>query len=248
MSNLVPEKRVDRNGRSVTRWVSPVRALETSAIPSPALPAQKSTVDLGVARREVMKRLHNARLDVHDDVVPFLDNASDKTILTIHESLENRPDETADWEFAWMAVMGVDEQTVQEYVALHPWHTDVVEDIDVAVYMVRGIHVPERNRQPLDTSDTGSMLRNTAILKCLLAISYGEDQLLSERLVDFETPEGASRLSHHLNDDSLVDLVLDHPDRVDELIDMINDRGYEGITMFSELVREQPSPLNKGAL
>lgn len=55
MANLIPEKRTDRNGRLVTRHVSPPAAPSTEKRAIPAAPALRSTVDEVLAFQKLYK-------------------------------------------------------------------------------------------------------------------------------------------------------------------------------------------------
>lgn len=248
-NNLIPEQRPDKNGKISTRWVRQDKPASSTPMPPPWVVKVKAE-EREALRKEVIRAVWEARLENSDDPLPFLEKASDETIALIHENLVTDPDNSENisaWEFSWMASIAVDEQTFVEYIHLYPHHRSL-EDTEVSLYTVRGIHSSERNRAPLDMSDPESVLRNVAMLRATVAIQTGDDSDVHDSLIDFDRLEHCKRLAHFFKDDRIANLVCDHPERVDELISVIADRGVAGIEMFAASINEAPDPLMNGRL
>ena len=243
MTHLIPQPRVDKNGRTTVRWMKN-DASDTASKPLPAVSLSPSKRDMLKSRIELSVILNEAKYDNDQNVDDFIADASDETIISVLEHLKN-DDGAAGWQVAWMADREIEEDTVAEYLALYDVHEDW-DDIEDTVKFIRGLHYHERNRERVDPADELSLSRNKALLKFAFAVS--DDDSPASDMVDYVRIEGKDRYGSAVVSSDAFEAICQHPERVDELIDFVVERGESGIELFNTTMNSSPDPLVRGQL
>jgi hypothetical protein len=208
---------------------------------SPVSQNMRETVRSRVAREMKHNRL------INDD----LRDLTDSLIMLIHHEMtrdENSSSTTTIREFSEMINDGVEEETIHEYVWLKQ-HLRAGENTKTNVMMLRGLHRPKRNRERMDPNDPASVQRNAVLLQSIITLRKSAyEQLLDKALVykDFGT---GLEYDHSFRNGECLDLLLDHPEHAETLINAMLERGYrDGIDVFRDMLKINVPALNNGAL
>lgn len=242
MTNLTPQPRVDKNGKTTVRWMKN-NAPETAAKPLPIVSLTAVEPTINEQRSELCDILNRERYDADQNVESFTQYASDEVIASSLRFLRDTPD--AGWQVAWLADREVEEDIIVDYLALYEVHEDS-DDIEQTVSLLRGLHYDERNRGKLDFSDEDSLMRGKALLTFLQESTTVED--FSTDIIDYVAIEGKERFGWAIVHDATFDAVVNHPDRVDDIIEYVAERGKAGVELFNQRINEAPDPLVKGIL
>jgi hypothetical protein len=141
-----------------------------------------------------------------------------------------------------------EEEAIHEYVALNQ-HFIHREMTDTKLKLIRGLHLPERNREWMDSGDPASVQRNTVLLQSINLLRHeGSPQLLNEALENVHAKQ-SGQIIQGFRDAECVDLLLDNPDQAETLIITMVERGYKsGMDAFREMLNNNTPALGNGVL
>lgn len=197
-------------------------------------------------RSSVTREMKRGRL-INDE----LNELTDSLIDLIHHEMVRDDDGTPATtirEFAELINDGVEEETIHEYVWLRE-HLRTEDNTSTSVMMLRGLHRPARNRERMDLTDPISVQRNTVLLQSIIALrKSAHEQLLKEALV-YNDFGDSFEYDHSFREGECIDLLLDHPEHAETLINAMLERGYrDGIDVFRDMIKLNVPALNHGVL
>lgn len=244
MNNLVPEKRLDKNNRLVTKYVKPAGAgLGGENIPSPTTTISTRSRDL----RNVVLRMkddYELRDIPEDQIVAKFDSLSDDTLRLIMDSTGEGSDQVHPSEVAFVVHRGFSETVLREYLT---FSLDVIdcEDGDGTVGYVQALHQYSKLKKHKDLSvaDEKTQQACHTLLKVTWmysAFNYDDPAIKlikGEDGMDFPM----------LKSTALVNMILDNPDRGDDIIEFLDERGYK-ISALKEMLATAPRALRDGWL
>lgn len=216
-------------------------------MPQPVTPEMRAAVSAALvheitAQAEV-KRVAPARKG------PF--TLSDSLTLLVHHELtrEETPGEpkTTLGEFVSLLLNKyLEEETIHEYVALKK-HFQRDYNTSTNVRLLRGLHYHERNREWMDLNDPASVQRNTVLLKAITLLRENAYHRIAVQAL--ESNNSAEWYDQKFRDPECVDLLLDHPEQYETLINLIIERGYhDGMEVFKTMAANNVPALSNGVL
>ena len=181
----------------------------------------------------------------HDPVV-----LPDELIRLMHSAADTDPEATIDNvidETAFLIKEYCDRATIREYLVLRQ-HFNPADNMMVRIMLLLGLHHPERNREPMDHDDQVSIQRNVALLKAITLLRkhrYGK--LLNKALA--YNDQNIHQMEQGFRDNHCADLIIDHPEHHELLMDTMLERGYEeGIEVFRGMIAGNAHSLSGGVL
>lgn len=245
MNNLVAEKRLDKNNRLVTKYVKPAGAAGSEGrIPAPTAQSdtRKRDVNAIVSR---LKRWYEPQETTAEEIAAKFDSFGDDTLRYILDTTSDSEEDVQPSEIAFVVQRGYSEATLREYLAFSLNLVDC-EDGDGTVEYIQGLHHYSKLRgiEDLSRADEDTQQACHTLLKVTWMYSAFNYEDPAIKMVANE--DDAPRIPI-LKSAQLVNLIMDHPDRGDDIIEFLEERGYK-INALKDMLTLTPRALKNGWL
>lgn len=187
-----------------------------------------------------------------DEDVPLI--FSDSLTTLIHCELtrpnDSRNPKTKINEFADLLEDDLcEEETIHEYVLLKK-HFRSSDNIFTRTMLLRGLHHHPRNRAWINSEDASSVEQNAALLEAVILTrkrSRGERTL--NTMLAYYSYDDKGYYGQSIREEETANLIMDYPQHVETLIDLIMARGYRNsLPLFREMMSNGVSALNEGVI
>jgi hypothetical protein len=250
MSNLTKEIRPDYTGKLVTRTVK-VAGLSSSgsAIPAPDLQSVARAKDLKTLGARMGQWAEDDSLNEgvsrQEEMSAKFDAFSSDSLRYVLDGTGKGDDDVHPSQVASLMEQNWGEEAIREYVGFS-MEVDECEDTNATMAYVQSLHqysalkdYPDLTRAPEDVqSGCRTLLRATFMYS-----AWEND----ERAIKLYRDEHLNHDYPMLKSSQLVNLILDHPDRGDEIIDFLNERGYS-IGLLRTMLTKSHRALSEGVL
>lgn len=229
MSSLVPEKRLDKNQKLVTRYVSQGDAGKKHFVPPvPSVAGGREEL-----LRDALSSLKSPGINPNAYAEMFA-SFSDSTLRMVADNVSDSP-ETPVWvgELLPFLTRGrVSERDIREYITYAP-SVDDSADADSLIVCLYGLRFAECFEDYDDLSDVDEETKE--VVRTMLRLSmWAQDEEPEER---YETGNSIGTYAHDgetnqgypsIQAPGLDDVVADYPSRADDILAFIQARGYTG--------------------
>jgi hypothetical protein len=243
-NNLVAEVRIDKNGVSVTRHVKPQSARTGKALPQPKLQPASAPVPYPERESHTQALLARSMRFIDDDgleeadFMRALNSYSDDTVRLLHKHVGDRGDQTYYAELVALIGKELHETRIREYAMFSTAVVDC-EDLDEAVRYINGVrhYAPLRGIEDLTLADEETQSAARSLMSIAFQIhcmgEYGEDHPAAAYVPD---PMGMGTECPVVKSPRLVSLVMDSPDRRDDIVEHIETNGFKTVKAIKEML------------
>lgn len=234
-NHLITEVRVDKNGVPVTRHVKPVGS--SSHKTAPPVPAVPDTV------RESREYATNAILEQSMGfgsglMESVLDSLSDDTMVLIAGAVGEDDDQVFPEEAAHMIAYSGNENEIREYMLLSPGLRGD-DDFEETLDYIHGLHTYAKlgKIEDLTLADGDTRKACRTLLKA--AVLFHEDEERGHPAAGRTFVERLGRELPVVGNQQLVSLILKYPDRGDDILRFIEERGFKSVTALRAMLSDE---------
>lgn len=260
MANLVPEVRVDKNGKSVVRHVRSDSASPTGgmkSVPAPRVGNKKQSVDGIFSEVSDLMSVLNLEAPAKKRITKIIEKTDPQDIHIVRDALTGFESASArEQEFIRRALyLAIPDGTLCEKLSLRSsfsgdWSRDSpppMVNMNTCIYAVREM-LNGDDEKPLELNNPEYMKKAHALTEFIFESRHHFAE--TEHPLVFQVTKGKSkRDTLRFVSSDFVGLVLDHRDRVRELLTLVQDRKTSNPDLLRELMeREGPSAVSSGYL
>ena len=250
MSKLVPERRVDKNGKAVIRHVKPANAQPRKSLPAPSTGVPRREAVVSRLTREIATQMGYTMEDQNDweEIHETLKGYSDEFLIRLNDAFKPRTQlATA---IARMVYHQETEEFVREFAAFGGVIPDESNGMEIAMSYVRSLHhypqLPQMDDYSKADETTKQVIREIMLLTLRLEdeiVLFGDtDPVRSIRhdYDSFDTPV--------LQEDGLVQLIVDRPEDAKRIGDIAIERSTGDPRAIVEVMDHGTKSLSGGVL
>lgn len=261
MSNLIPEKRVNKNGVAVTKHVRTNQSSAASASfpsPSPGANTARPATPL-IDEAIVLFRNRPVRGFTLDDVAP---EALEKLEALLKEESEMKPSSSSVCNGIGTALGQITLEECVEYMhniaVFAPIITGLKDNtVSVSTYVTGLKQYPEEvlwpNMDYLKDAPESSIERAKSLVDFTLKASRRtvvSDAIVYDSFMElWDSEGGVTDVYIKLNDDELATYIMDHPEHGDAILDMVErEGGTLPVKLMADRLNHEVSSLRDGVL
>lgn len=253
MSKLVPERRPDKNGRMVTRHVLPVTKeyKSVSRIPAPVAKKQDRNSIIFSLTRSISEQMGFALHDQNEwyEIETSLDEYSDKMLERLSAAWQPRTQiATA---IAKMVYHGESEDFIREFATFGGVISDETTGMEMAMSFVRSLHHYKQLPQVDDYSTANKKTKEACRALMVLAERLRDErkQFSSDSPPVIGVPHDYDSYNTPVvQGDSLIQLVVDRPDDVQRIGDIVIARRTTDAQTIVDVMDYDIKSLSNGVL
>lgn len=234
-NNLIPEVRVDKNGKQVTRHVRSSGTIKTTK----ALPAPAVKVEQGWSERDAfIDEMANLAANKHIDSAMMervLKPYSDSTLKMVHDGIGEEDGQVFPEEALFAICYLGTESKIREYMMFSPGLRDD-DDVEAIHDYIDGLRAyPKLSRiDDFTLADEDTQKACHALLKA--TVYFHEDE------GKYHPLSGTTKINGRdypvLGNQRLASLIINNPDRGDSILEFIQKRGFTTVTAVSEMIKD----------
>jgi hypothetical protein len=233
-NHLITEVRVDKNGVPVTRHVKPLASSANKAAPPvPAVPdAVRESREY--AMQVIMEHSMGFGSGLMEEV---LESFSDDTMVLIAGAVGEDDDQVFPEEAAALIGYSGNETEIREYMAFSPGLRDD-DDFESTLDYIHGLHTYPKLSRIEDLALTDEDTRKSCHTLLKAAVLFHEDEERGHPAAGKTFIEKRGREFPVVGNQQLVSLILKHPDRGDDILRFIAERGFRTVTALREMLSD----------
>ena len=231
----MPEVRVDKNGKRVTRHVrSSTTSKSSTPMPVPVLKTEQPWQE----RESFIDEMANvaANHSINSAIMQrVLESYSDSTLKMMHDGIGEEDGQVYPEEALFAVSFIGNESEIREYMTFSPGLRDD-DDVERINDYINGLRsYPKLSKfDDLTLADEDTQKACRTLLKA--AVYYHESEEPDHPLIG--TANVSGRDFPVLGNQRLASLIINNPDRGDAILEFIQDRGFTTVTAVSEMIKD----------